>query len=89
MSEITLIGIDLAKRVFQLHGAPRRAGSASLTIVGSIPSGRFTKTLRGHCLTIVSPLPANCATNEAFANENRARAATVCTVRIAASRLGQ
>lgn len=28
MSEVTIIGIDLAKRVFQLHGA-RHNGSAS------------------------------------------------------------
>jgi len=29
MSEVILIGIDLAKRVFQLHGAQRRFGRVS------------------------------------------------------------
>ena len=46
LSEVTLIGIDLAKRVFQLHGAPND---------GSVAYRK--KLSRGQLLTFVSQQP--------------------------------
>jgi len=56
MSEVTIIGVDLAKRVFQLHGA-HNDGSVA-----------FRKKLsRGQFLTFVSRQPKCLITMEACA----------------------
>ena len=58
MSEVTIIGVDLAKRVFQLHGAHND---------GSVACRK--KLSRGQVLTFVSQQPKCLIAMEACATE--------------------